>query len=184
VNPASRLRRAIWLILPVVLGGLGHVAVLKTDVLSALAIPLDGGTQWRGRPLFGANKTWRGIIVMTTATAFAAGLQGELARRLHGASEVEARRSARVNAWSAGAICGLTYCIAELPNSFVKRRLGIAPGARTITRGGLQYLVDQGDSVVGCLIALRLLYRANAGELVTAFVLGLAIHIAVDAVRA
>ena len=184
MRSGGRLRRASWLILPVVLGGLGHVAVLKTDFLSTLAAPLDGGATWRGRPIFGANKTWRGVIVMTTLTAIAAGLQGEVARWRHWTSALAVRRSDRVNAWTAGAICGVTYCVAELPNSFVKRRLGISPGARAVKRGHLQYLVDQADSVAGCVIPLRLLYRAKPDELVTAFVLGLTIHIVVDAARA
>ena len=35
-------------------------------------------------------------------------------------------------------------------------------------------------SVAGCLIPLRLLYRANAAELLTAFGLGITIHIGID----
>jgi hypothetical protein len=178
------VRRAAWLILPVVLGGLGHVAVLKTDFLRSLAVPLDGGARWRGRPVFGANKTWRGIAVMTGSTALASGAQAALMRRLRLRSALEMEDSVRVNAWAVGAVYGLTYCIAELPNSFVKRRLGIAPGARARRGAWLQYLVDQADSVVGCLIPLRLFYGSSGGELVTAFVLGLAIHIAIDRARA
>ena len=176
------LRRASWLILPVVLGGLGHVAVLKTNLVASLAVPLDGGVLWRLRPVFGVNKTWRGVVVMTGLTALASGLQAELGRRMGWAIELEVR-SARVKPWAAGAICGLTYCIAELPNSFVKRRLRISPGARSIRFGRLQYLVDQADSVVGCLIPLRLLSRSRAGELFTAFALGLTIHIVIDTAR-
>jgi len=174
------LRRAAWLILPVVVGGLCHVAVLKTDFLGPLAVPLDGGACWRGRPLFGANKTWRGVVVMSGSTALATAAQAALARRMHWKSAVEMQQYARLDAWAGGAICGLTYCIAELPNSFVKRRLQILPGARAIRLGRIQYLVDQADSVVGCLIPLRLLYRSTVGELVTAFALGLTIHIGID----
>jgi CDP-archaeol synthase len=174
------LRRSSWLILPVVLAGLGHVAVLKTRFLNSLAVPIDGGARWRGRPLFGANKTWRGVAVMTGLTALASGIQAGLGRRNRWASALEAQQSAKVNAWAAGAVCGLTYCIAELPNSFVKRRLGIAPGSHAIRRGRIQYLVDQADSVAGCMIPLRLLYGSGAGELFTAFALGMTIHIGID----
>ena len=181
VRAADRtVRRAIWLILPVVLGGLGHVAVLKTNVLSRLAVPIDGGARWRGRPLFGANKTWRGIAVMTGLTALASGMLDTFARRNRWERGLEVRQSARVNAWVSGAVCGLAYCLAELPNSFMKRRLGISPGAHSIRRGPLQYVVDQADSVAGCLIALRLLYRSDLGELLTAFGLGMTIHIGID----
>lgn len=174
------VRRATWLILPVVLGGLGHVAVLKTNVLGPLAVPIDGGARWHGRPVFGANKTWRGIAVMTGLTALASAMQAAFARRNRWTSALELQRSARVNAWAAGAVCGLTYCLAELPNSFAKRRLGILPGARSSRAGRLQYVVDQADSVAGCLIPLRLLYRSDGGELLTAFALGMTIHIGID----
>lgn len=70
--------------------------------------------------------------------------------------------------------------MAELPNSFFKRQLGIAPGARGTRASRLQYVVDQADSVAGCLLALRLLYRAAARELLTAFALGITIHIGID----
>jgi hypothetical protein len=181
VGGAGRtLRRATWLVLPVVLGGMGHVAVLKTDALSALAVPIDAGARWGGRRVFGANKTWRGVVLMTGLTALASGTQAAVARRNRWTSALQVMQSARVNAWLSGAVCGLTYCLAELPNSFVKRQLGIAPGARATRSSRLQYVVDQADSVAGCLLALRLLYRAAADELITAFALGLTIHIGID----
>ena len=181
VNGAGRtLLRATWLVLPVVLGGLGHVAVLKTNVLSSLAVPIDNGARLRGRPVFGENKTWRGIALMTGLTALTSGAQAALARRNRWTSALDVLQSARVNAWLTGALCGLTYCLAELPNSFVKRQLGIAPGARATRASRLQYVVDQADSVAGCLLALRLLYRAAARELITAFALGITVHIGID----
>jgi hypothetical protein len=172
--------RATWLVLPVVVGGLGHVAILKTNLLGFLAVPIDGGAIWRGRPLLGANKTWRGIAVMTGSTTLASGMLAALLRRTRWTSALDVLASARVNAWLAGALSGLTYCLAELPNSFVKRRLGIAPGARATNAGRLQYLVDQADSVAGCMILLRLLSRSHAAELLTAFALGLSVHIGID----
>jgi len=179
-SAGATLLRATWLILPVVLGGLGHVAVLKTNVLRSLAVPIDTGARWRGRRLFGANKTWRGVVLMTGLTALTSGAQATLARRNHWASAQQMLQSARFSAWLTGAICGLTYCLAELPNSFVKRQLGIAPGARASRASRLQYVADQADSVAGCLVALRILYRAAASELLTAFALGLTIHIGID----
>ena len=181
VNGAGRtLLRATWLVLPVVLGGLGHVAVLKTNVLSSLAVPIDNGARLRGRPVFGENKTWRGIALMTGLTALTSGAQAALARRNRWTSALDVLQSARVNAWLTGALCGLTYCLAELPNSFVKRQLGIAPGARATRASRLQYVVDQADSVAGCLVALSVLYRAAARELITAFALGITVHIGID----
>jgi CDP-2,3-bis-(O-geranylgeranyl)-sn-glycerol synthase len=174
---AAHLARVAWLILPVILAGLGHVAVLKTRLIPRLAWPLDGGRQWGGRPLYGPNKTWRGLLVMTALTGWLTLLQAAVERRL---PEPGVTSGYRLPPWLAGSLMGLTYCLAELPNSFVKRRLGIPPGGRWTAHGRTQYIVDQIDSVAGCVAALRLLYRAQPGDLSRAFLLGAAAHIGVD----
>jgi hypothetical protein len=40
--------------------------------------------------------------------------------------------------------------------------------------------VDQTDSVVGCLVAARLLYRPSRADMSAAFVLGTGVHVGVD----
>ncbi len=171
--------RVGWLMLPVILAGLAHVLVLKSDALRRLAIPLDRGKQWRGRPLLGSNKTWRGVLLMTAGTAVLTHLQSIVGPPRHH-RRLSIRPDYQTRPWIAGSILGLSYCLAELPNSFVKRRLGVAPGAQSVRAGLVQYVVDQIDSVIGCLVALRFLYRPRPGEVALAFVLGSTIHIGVD----
>lgn len=178
---AEPLIRVAWLILPVFAAGLAHVAALKAGALRALDRPLDGGRSWRGQPIFGRNKTWRGVFVMTLSSAVVMWLQAAAARRNPRVARVTAIDFARVPALQAGAVYGLGYVIGELPNSFVKRRLGLAPGARAPRLAGVQYAVDQLDSVVGCLIALRTFYRPTRSEVLGAALLGAGLHVAVDA---
>jgi CDP-diglyceride synthetase len=53
-------------------------------------------------------------------------------------------------------ILGIAYCLAELPNSYLKRRLGIKEGA-TSERYKLFFIIlDQADSAFGCMIAYML----------------------------
>jgi CDP-diacylglycerol--serine O-phosphatidyltransferase len=47
--------------------------------------------------------------------------------------------------------------LGELPNSFLKRRLGIAPGATPARGRPLFVLMDQLDSGIGCALAYALL---------------------------
>ena len=49
--------RFAWLAAPVVMAALVHVVVLRFRWLEPLRIPLDGGAVWRGRRIFGDNKT-------------------------------------------------------------------------------------------------------------------------------
>ena len=170
--------RASWLVAPVLAAGLVHVAVLKTGALGRLARPIDGGRTLGGRPLLGPSKTWRGILLMPAVTALAVSLTVTLARRLP--PDLSPFSDRRVRPWLLGTVLGLGYCAGELPNSFVKRRLGIPPGGSAKRLRWLQYTVDQTDSVVGCLVALRLVYRPRRPELVMAAVLGTGAHVLVD----
>lgn len=168
------LARVVRLIFPVLTAGLVHVAVLKTDLLHGLAIPLDAGRVWRGRRLFGVNKTWRGVLLMTALTAGFTRLQ------VIAWPQKSPEGRSWANPWVAGSLMGLSYCMAELPNSAVKRQFGIPPGGRARQSAMLQYVADQTDSVAGCLIAARFLYRTPPPELAAAFLLGTLIHIGVD----
>jgi hypothetical protein len=169
--------RVAWLITPVLVAGLGQVAILRTGQLGRLAVPLDFGWYWRAKPVLGPRKTWRGVIVMTTVAALTARAQAVAARRSRRLRAINPFDYERVNPWLLGGALGLGYCIAELPNSFVKRRLGIPP---MHTSSRFQYLVDQSDSVIGCLTALRFFYKPTRTETSVAFATGLAVHIAVD----
>jgi len=171
--------RVGWIILPVILGGMIHILALKSQLMRRLAVPLDRGKQWRGRPILGSNKTWRGVLLMTASTAGFTHLQFALGRHKPG-PVLGVLRDIRVSPWLAGGVMGLSYCLAELPNSFLKRQLGVPPGGRSVRAGFFQYLVDQVDSVIGCLVALRLLYRPRRGETFFAFFLGSSIHVGVD----
>jgi hypothetical protein len=172
--------RVAWMITPVLVAGLGQVAVLKTGLLPGLAAPLDRGLHWRGKPLLGPRKTWRGVIVMTTVSALVASAQSAAARRSARLRAFSPFDYERINPWLLGVALGLGYCLAELPNSFVKRRLDIPPAGTSDRFARTQYLVDQSDSVAGCLVALRLFYKPTWLETGLAFATGVALHVGVD----
>jgi hypothetical protein len=172
--------RVAWMVTPVLVAGLGQVIVLKTGLLPRLAAPLDRGRQWRGKPLLGPRKTWRGVIVMTTLSALVARAQAAAAHRSPRLRAFSPFDYERINPWLLGATLGLGYCLAELPNSFIKRRLEIAPAGTTDRFARLQYLIDQSDSVAGCLAAQRLFYRPSWLETGLAFGSGVALHVGVD----
>src|SRR5256885_11046872 len=77
----SRAERAVWLTAPILIAGLVHVAVITLDLAPELARPIDAGRRWRGRPVLGRNKTWRGFVVMPAATAVTIAAQEALAVR-------------------------------------------------------------------------------------------------------
>lgn len=175
-----RAERAAWLTAPILIAGLVHVAVITLNLAPDLARPIDAGRRWRGRPLLGSNKTWRGFVVMPAASAITIAAQQAVAGRSpHLAALAPLRRGAPA-AWIVGAICGAAYVVAELPNSFAKRRLGIAPGTSARRAGVAQYVIDQLDSVIGCAVAIRMLYRIDAVDATASALLGAGCHVVVD----
>jgi hypothetical protein len=62
----------------------------------------------------------------------------------------------------------------------VKRGLGIAPGKSAARARALQYVIDQLDSVVGCAVAIRVLYRIDVADATASALLGAAFHVAVE----
>lgn len=52
---------------PLFVGLIFHGLCIKFGWLRSLAVPIDRKTLLRGRPLFGANKTYRGIIAVALA---------------------------------------------------------------------------------------------------------------------
>jgi len=172
--------RVAWMVTPVLVAGFGQVLVLKTGLLPGLAVPLDRGVHWRGKPLLGPRKTWRGLIIMTTLSSLVAIAQAEAARRSRRLRAFSPFDYDRTNAGLLGVALGLGYCLAELPNSFVKRRLGISPAGRANRFAWLQYMVDQSDSVAGCLVALRFFYKPSRLETGVVLTTGLVLHVGID----
>jgi CDP-diglyceride synthetase len=166
--------RFAWLAAPVVMAALVHVVVLRFRWLEPLRIPLDGGAVWRGRRIFGDNKTVRGAVVMIGVSTLTAILQGVF--RL---PSLEYFDYGAANLPLLGMLLGLGFVVGELPNSFVKRQLGVAPGAH----GGIWHtLADQLDSVVGALLTLSLIWVPPWPVWVTALVLGTGLHMAVNGI--
>ena len=173
-----KLLEVLYLILPLLVAGAVHAPVIKKDLLPGLARPLDFGRSFRGQRLFGQNKTWRGVLLMSTVAVVVVLGQSLL-------YPYEPFRSLSIvdysgTSWLAlGLALGLSYSLSELPNSFCKRRLGIPPGGVSRKRAALQYLVDQADSAVGGTLALAL-FIGLGWDLALVFALGFVLHVGMD----
>lgn len=171
---------AILAFLPVLGAPILHAPVLSLDLLQGLKRPLDGGATFRGRRLFGANKTWRGALCMVLGVLLATlaleaawpawwdELPGGL--REHGPALV-------------GLLIGIGVVIGELPNSFLKRQLDVAPGTQRRSPGGYALMVlDQGDLVVGIWVALLPIYVMPVWVAVLAFAVVSLVHLLINVI--
>ena len=143
-----------------------HAPVLRYDLLKPLKRPISNR-------LFGRNKTWRGALVMFTGVALATGVVWDLMPD-----------SIQDESWLVvGALIGLGTVAGELPNSFLKRRLGIGPGERRLTPGGIALIVyDQADFVPGIAICLLPVWTMPLDTLLIGFVAVAAVHFGVNVV--
>ncbi len=147
-SPVNILLLALYLQIPVVIGGVMHMVVVKRNYLSALVIPIHQG--W-----FGANKTWRGMFVVPLLTAFGGLCMFPLEWLMNQA--IGTSLLAQWNLALLGLIAGIGYVLAELPNSFFKRRIGVQAGE--VPEGKKYWFIalDQLDSAFGVAIAYWLM---------------------------
>jgi CDP-diglyceride synthetase len=114
-----------------------------------LAWPLDGGLTFvDGRPLFGASKTVRGLVLALLATAAAGALVGP--------------------DWRIGALVAAGAMAGDLLSSFLKRRFGLTPSSRAT---GLDQIPESLLPLLACRAALPLTV-ADIALLVVLFFLG------------
>lgn len=163
----AHLGSALYLTLPLVIGGCLHMVAVRANFLPALTKPMH-------ERAFGANKTWRGAIIMPIATVFGVAVAAALAPFLEPWLLVHMPLE---KALPLGTLLGLAYIIAELPNSFVKRRLGILPGRGPDRHRQWFVLADQTDSVLGCTLVYGLWLQPPALTLLLCILLGPAIHL-------
>jgi CDP-2,3-bis-(O-geranylgeranyl)-sn-glycerol synthase len=170
---------ALWIFLPVLGAPLLHAPVLRWDLLPALKRPLDGGRTWRGRRILGDNKTWRGALCMTSGVVLAT-----LALWQWGWWRDQLPDAVRASSpLIVGLLIGLGTVGGELPNSFLKRRLDIAPGARRRSVGGVALaLLDQGDLVLGIWVCLLPVWVMPVWLAAVAFVAIAAVHAVLNVV--
>ena len=132
-----------YLILPVTLGGVFNMIFVK---LIKRRTPINPR-------LFGENKTWQGFFGMIVLSGLSAWI-----------------------IWGNfyhGALLGFAYVLFELPNSFIKRRLGIKPGA---TGGVIQTFFDLADSAIGCILFFWLIYPLTWLEAISVFIVSITTH--------
>ena len=167
---------------PVIFAGILNMVWVKTKTFSLLAVHMDGGRFLAdGRRIFGDNKTWKGFVGMIVLTAMAGLLWGMILKG-RPLEEMNLYYHARPNTplWStlSGALSGFGYILFELPNSWLKRRLDIRPGKNPEGSWKVFFVIlDQADSVLGCLVILRVFYPFSWGFFLAALIAGAGTHL-------
>src|SRR5215470_4891955 len=166
-----------YLFLPLLVGLALHGFCIKYDTLAFLCRPIDRGRKFRGKRIFGDNKTYRGVVVVSLGTAIGFGLQSLLLHRIASVRSVELFDYEFFKSVALGLAIGVAAMLSELPNSFIKRQFEIAPG--TAARGWkavIFYVYDQIDFLLGAWLVLAVVVPVTAGRLLLSAVLLLVAH--------
>jgi CDP-2,3-bis-(O-geranylgeranyl)-sn-glycerol synthase len=158
-----------------VLAGIAQTAWFAAPLSRRFSQPVDGGATFRRRRVFGEHKTLRGFIVMVPAAAisFAA-----LAAAVGNPAGAGLWRLTIAGYAGLGACAGFGFMAGELPNSFLKRQLGIAPGDRPRHPLGAaaQFLLDRIDSGIGMLLVVGAVAGTPALTWLLVLTVGPSIH--------
>ncbi|NBR65464.1 MAG: CDP-archaeol synthase [Actinobacteria bacterium] len=145
---------------------------MKFGWFKALDKPIDFGFKFGKADLFGPNKNWRGALIYI--------IGGTLVTYLLHLMQTSRNWIAPVfgnNPLILGLAFCSTYVLGELVNSFIKRRIGIAPGS-----GGnfFQKFIDNTDGALATGLVFVFMYKVPIELLLGALAISLVIHAATD----
>lgn len=140
----NELLFAIWFFLPAGLSNGSPVIANKVPVINRWNTPLDFGKSWRGKRIFGDNKTWRGLVVGSLTGGFTSLITYYI--------YPQSVDNLSLHIWSpafsmflVGFALGAGALIGDAVESFCKRRAGVKPGHTW-------FPFDQTDYIIGGLI--------------------------------
>lgn len=131
--------------LPAAAANAAPIVAARLPGLRAWNTPLDGGRRYRGQPLLGSHKTWRGIVSGIVLATIVLWLQQLAVARSAPLQNITAAVGyARLPTWLLGPLFGLGALGGDAVKSFFKRRHG--------TRAGGSWLpFDQLDYIIGAI---------------------------------
>lgn len=172
-------------LLGTIVAGIINSIWCKTKYMKCLQVPMDAGKCLKdGKRLFGDNKTWKGFfgyiifniicMVLLGLLCDVSGIE-EYNMFYHGISNTIA------NNCLIGLLLGLAYAVFELPNSFMKRRLGIVPGkSMTGIKKVFFVFFDQADSIFGCVLVVCIYSSMSLGFYFVYVLVGAVTHIVIN----
>lgn len=164
------MSEAMIMVIPTVFAAIANYGVMYFDWWPALKRPLSSR-------LFGANKTWRGLVSLTLLGV----LGGALALILETVL-LNSNHYTLHNFYWAGALQGLAWALGELPNSWLKRRANIPPGQAHVPglKGRFFICLNQVDSPFACTLVAFMTFAMTVSQFVFLVLLGSLLHFYVN----
>lgn len=152
-----------WFLLP---AGMANMAPIAFNRLPLLNIPIDFGVKFRGQPIFGPHKTYRGFAVGIAVAIISVYIQKWL---LPYAASYQIIDYSATNLMWLGFLLGFGALAGDLIKSFAKRRVGLPAGKSWVP-------FDQVDWVIGAVLATSLVANFTTKQILLALVVFGALH--------
>lgn len=132
--------KSLYFFLPAYFANMAPTFAKRLKILESLAKPIDSGKKYKGSPLFGSHKTWRGLILGTIAGVLAALIQKAL-YKFNFFQNISFYNYQEINVLFLGFLIAFGALLGDLFFSFLKRRKNIEPGKSWIPFDQLSYIV-------------------------------------------
>jgi CDP-2,3-bis-(O-geranylgeranyl)-sn-glycerol synthase len=160
--------QCFYFMLPAYFANMAPVMVKKT--FNKLAFPIDFNRKINNKPVFGKNKTFRGLIFGVLFAIITAFIQF-LFYRNNIFTDISI---ADYSGWLLlGFLMGAGAVLGDLAESFVKRRMNYKPGKSFIPW-------DQTDFVIGALIFVYPIIMLSLNKIIIILLLSFVLHIIVN----
>ncbi len=149
---------ALWFFIPAGVANMAPIIAAHLPYLSKFNAPLDYGMKYRGKPIFGKNKTWRGLVSGIVAASLVVYIQ----QLIWQTGDIHFLTSDSMNyiyysPLLLGALFGAGALLGDATESFFKRQRGTLPGKSW-------FPFDQIDYIIGGCLALAFVARLSILE--------------------
>ena len=155
--------QAIYFFLPAYAANAAPILLNRFRIWEGLNVPVDFGGRIAGQPLFGATKTYRGIIGGILAGTAVVFIQGLIHSVLPQREYLYLIPYPLFSILWLGLLMGIGEGLGDLIKSFFKRRLGLKSGA-------FSFPLDQ-SSFLGALLLGFIYYMPPAGHIWTIIII-------------
>jgi CDP-2,3-bis-(O-geranylgeranyl)-sn-glycerol synthase len=161
---------ALWFFVPAGIANMVPVLAAKIPVLDQWNARLDFGKTFNDQPLFGANKTWRGLVAGVVAATLIVALQKYLYSQKGFFFDISWADYSKPATWWLGPLFGAGALIADSVESFFKRQKHVAPG-----KSWFPY--DQIDYIIGGIIFTMPIMLLSVKQYLWIFIVWFGMHL-------
>jgi len=159
----------LYFFLPAYFANMTPPIAKRFGVLKFLAKQIDFEKKFFGKPIFGSHKTWRGVIL-----AFLVGFLTALFQRFlfnfDFFKKISILDYSKINIFLFATLISLGTIFGDLIFAFIKRRIGLKPGAPFVP-------FDQTNYVFGCFLFLQPYLKLDLKIWLTILILTFFLHI-------